>query len=281
MSREILIYCDESDASGAHFGHFYGGALVESTHLAEVVDRLTRRKAELNFMGEVKWQKITQTYAEKYLALLDTLFDLLGEHKLKLRVMFTQNAFRPQEAIRRQEDEAFFKLYYQFVKHAFGLGHAGRADSETKVRLLFDSLPDTAERCAAFKGYVLGLNQSRAFRSARIRIQDDQIAEVDSHDHVILQCLDIVLGAMPFRLNDKHREKPAGSRVRGKRTIAKERVYKHILMRIRHLHPNFNIGISTGTPNGLDDRWAMPYRHWRFVPAEAEYRPELTKRGHP
>lgn len=279
MSREIIIYCDESDSSGRHFGNFYGGVMIESIHLREVNERLHRRKAELNLMGEVKWQKITEPYADKYIALIDTVFDLVTERKLKLRIMFTQNALQAPEAVRRQSDEAFFKLYYQFVKHAFGLAYAGNAPHETKVRLYFDSLPDTAERCAAFKGYVCGLNHARNLRAARVRIQEDQIAEVDSKEHVLLQCIDIVLGAMPFRLNDKHKEKPMGSRVRGKRTIAKERVYKHILKRIRLIQPNFNIGINTGTPTGVEDRWQMPYRHWRFVPSGAEYRPELTKRG--
>ena len=38
---------------------------------------------------------------------------------------------------------------------------------------------------------------------------------------------------MAFRLNDKHKIKPPGQRTRGKRTIAKERLYKHISQRIR------------------------------------------------
>lgn len=263
--------------TGPHYGNFYGGILVESAHLSEVIERLQQKKTELHFNGEVKWQKITQPYAAKYMALIDTLFDLAGEGKVKLRIMFTQKAYLPPEPIRRKADEAFLKLYYQFVKHAFGLQYAGDASGETKVRLYFDWLPDTEERNANFKGYVCGLNSSLAFRRARLRIQEDQIAEVDSKDHVLLQCLDIVLGAMPFKLNNKFKEKPEGSRTRGKRTIAKEKVYKHINKRIRGLYPGFNVGVSTGTPNGIEDRWAMPYRHWRFMPRDAQYDSTLTK----
>lgn len=277
MSRELSIYCDESDVAGPHYGNFYGGILVESGHLAEVIERLEQKKTELHFNGEVKWQKITQPYAGKYIALIDTLFALIGEGKVKLRIMFTQKAYLPPEQIRRQADEAFLKLYYQFVKHSFGLQYAGDAGGETKVRLYFDWLPDTKERCANFKGYLGGLNSSTAFRRARVRIQEDQIAEVDSKDHVLLQCLDIVLGSMPFKLNNKFKEKLEGSRTRGKRTIAKEKVYKHINKCIRGLYPHFNIGVSTGTPNGIEDRWAMPYRHWRFVPRGALFDGTLTK----
>ena len=74
----------------------------------------------------------------------------------------------------------------------------------------------------------------------------DQIAEVDSHEHSILQAVDVVLGSMQFRLNDFHRAKPPGQARRGKKTIAKEKLYKRISQRIRSIYPNFNIGISTG-----------------------------------
>jgi hypothetical protein len=58
--------------------------------------------------------------------------------------------------------------------------------------------------------------------------------------------MDIILGAMAFRLNDLHKEKLDGSNKRGKRTIAKENLYKYILAEIRSFYPNFNIGITTG-----------------------------------
>ena len=96
---------------------------------------------------------------------------------------------------------------------------------------------------------------------------------------VLAQCLDVVLGAMAFRLNDKHLEKPPGEKRRGKRTVAKERLYKAILADIRQLKPGFNIGISTGTGGDPTARWKAPYLHWRFVPSEMGYRGELTKRG--
>jgi len=55
MALEYIIYCDESAGKGAHFSDFYGGALVQSTHLNEVVSTLRAKKAALNFNGEVKW----------------------------------------------------------------------------------------------------------------------------------------------------------------------------------------------------------------------------------
>jgi hypothetical protein len=92
---------------------------------------------------------------------------------------------------------------------------------------------------------------------------------VTSREHILLQCLDIVLGVMHFRLNDKHLEKSEGKHRRAKRTVAKERLYKSILEEIKLIKPDFkhfNIGISTSA--SLPNRWKEPYLHWNFVPKD-------------
>jgi hypothetical protein len=281
MSRELIIYCDESDSSGKHFSNFYGGALVESMHLDDVLSRLASKKASLNLHGEVKWQKITEPYAQKYIDLATEVFDLVREGKLKLRIMFTQNYFSAHRLTTEQRENGFFLLYYQFIKHAFGLKFAAQPGlPHTGVRIYFDKLPDTAEKCLAFKGFVSGLNQNSEWRRAGVFIRQDQLAEIDSKEHDILQALDLVLGAMQFRLNDKHKEKPEGSHRRGKRTIAKERVYKHILEQICLTYGGkaFNIGTNTGKPNGMQHLWSDPYRHWLFKPSDGAIRPEFSKK---
>ncbi|MEN9396252.1 MAG: hypothetical protein RLZ81_782 [Pseudomonadota bacterium] len=280
MARELILYCDESDSSGKHFANFYGGALVESAHLAEVIARLESCKVRLNLLGEVKWQKITEPYAQKYMELVSEIFSLVREGRLKLRIMFTQNYFSAHRLTSEQRENGFFLLYYQFIKHAFGLKHGGQPQFQAAgVRIYFDKLPDTAEKCAAFKGFVTGLSKGADFRRAGIVIRHDQLAEIDSKEHVVLQALDLVLGAMQFRLNDKHKEKPEGSSRRGKRTIAKERVYKHVLSEIRATYGGkpFNIGTNTGRPQGMLSLWIDPYRHWLFKPADGAIRPEFAK----
>ena len=75
---------------------------------------------------------------------------------------------------------------------------------------------------------------------------------------------------MAFRLNNKHRVKPEGQARRGKKTIAKEKLYKHILGRIREVYANFNIGESTGIQGDPANRWRHPYRHWKLIPKNHE-----------
>ncbi|NLS93245.1 MAG: hypothetical protein GXX96_13905 [Planctomycetaceae bacterium] len=66
MSLEYIIYTDESDKKGKFYSNFYGGVLVRSVDLQGIIDRLEARKILLNMHQEVKWQKVTGNYLEKY-----------------------------------------------------------------------------------------------------------------------------------------------------------------------------------------------------------------------
>lgn len=101
------------------------------------------------------------------------------------------------------------------------------------------------------------------------------MAEVNSKKHLPLQVMDVVLGSMCFRLNDKHKERAIDGK-RAKRNIVKERLYKYIRRRIWELHPGFNIGVTTPITKQAD-LWERPYLHWNFVPKKFTKNDELTK----
>ena len=274
---EYVIYTDESDKKGDFFSDFYGGVLVRSSDLDSVIRRLEETKEVLNLHKEVKWNKVSAAYLEKYVTLMDVFFDFIEHDIAKVRIMFTQNRNVAVGLTREQRSESYHILYYQFLKHAFGLYHATSGDP-VRIRINMDQLPREKERNAKFKAFIEGLNKNPQMRRAGVRFHRDQIAEVKSHDHVLLQCLDVVLGAMCFRLNDKHLVKQEGSNRRGKRTLAKHKLYVYIRERICRLHPNFNIGITTGSHGDWSNTWNHSYRHWRFVPHEHTIDSSKSKR---
>jgi hypothetical protein len=132
-----------------------------------------------------------------------------------------------------------------------------------------DDVPVTQEKFDNFRDYLSSLTSFPVFNRNRIVIRKEDIVDVDSKRHVILQAVDVVLGSMQFRLNNKHKAMPAGKKRRGKRTRAKERVYKRINQLIQETRPHFNIGMSTGHDTGPEDRWLHSYRHWCFVPTDS------------
>jgi len=277
MSRELILYCDESERRGRYFSNFYGGLLIPAEHFPSVSAGILELKDSLGLRAELKWSSITPSVSGRYCEMLTALFEEVRLGRVKLRVMFTQNRHVPILS-REQREIGYHLLYYQFIKHAFGLQYGGSEGHDTRIRVFLDKMPTTREQASMFKGYIGALSLRPEFRRARIRFSTDRISEIDSKKHILAQCLDIVLGAMSFRLNDKHKDKPAAARRRGNRTIHKEKVYRHINGMIRDLYPGFNIGISTGQPNGPTDRWTHPYRHWLFVPQNAARDDSLTKR---
>jgi hypothetical protein len=277
MSQEFIIYADESTQKGNYYSNFYGGALARSADIDNVRRILREAKQERNLFNEIKWSKVSAQYLDKYIGVMDQFFALVQQDLIKVRIMFTQNAHVPVGLDAYQRENSYHLLYYQFIKHAFGLSYANAGQEPIHLRIYLDKMPDTREKNAQFKAYLRGLQDAAHFRQARINIREDQIAEVDSHQHDLLQCLDVVLGAMQFRLNDQHKVKPPESARRGKKTIAKEKLYKHIHKQICQMHPHFNIGVSTGTKGDRTNRWRHSYRHWLFIPGEYRHDGSQTK----
>lgn len=265
-----ILYCDESSDKGRFFSNFYGGGLLRASDRQAIEAELAAVKHEASLNGEAKWTKISEYNENAYIKFVDTIFDFVESGQLKLRVMFTQNINRPQNLADYQIGNEYFLLYYQFIKHAFGLRYCNpeRARS-VSLSVFLDDVPDTKEKLESFKEYLSSLSAYPIFSRARITVAKEEIVDVDSSKHLILQAVDVVLGAIQFRLNDLHKAKPEGAKRRGKRTRAKERVYKHILARVRAIYPNFNIGVSTGQADGPSSKWLHPYRHWCFVPADS------------
>ena len=267
--RNYVIYLDESSKAGTFYSNFYAGALIKAEDRQPISEALAAKKDELNLFSELKWVKVTDQYLEKYLEFTEFFFEYVKSGRIRIRVMFSQNFHKPIGLTKEQQDLGYFILYYQMIKHAFGLKYCNpNALDRVYFQLLFDDVPHSSNKFEAFRSKLSNIPNLRDFEGSQIFIPKHGIAEIDSKSHTILQDLDIVLGAMHFRLNDLHRVKPNGSRRRGRRTIAKEKLYKRINKKIREIQPGFNIGVSTGTRNGYHDRWLQPYRHWLFIPKE-------------
>ena len=279
MSKRYIIYCDESDTKGRFYSHFYGGALIEAAKQEAIHHELQDLKVELNINnGEMKWQKITLPYVEKYIQFVDKTFDIVSRGDMKLRIMFTQNRHVPllQEY---QVDNEYFLLYYQFIENAFGLRYSVGDDEAASAAVLLDDVPQNAEKLDQFKTYMSSLSEFPIWKRAGFSIAYEDITDVNSKDHNILQALDVVLGGIQSRLNEKHTRVVPPAKRRTKRARAKDLVYKRIKERIFEIYPNFNVGISTGTPNGAEDRFNHLYRHWLFLPANAKLDESQTKKA--
>src|SRR5687768_5017359 len=130
---------------GIYFSNFYGGALISSTDLHYAERLLANKKLELNLLKEVKWEKVTTNYCDKYIQLMNCFLGLVKENKIKIRIMFTQNIFIANNLTDYHREHEYFILYHQFVKHAFGLNFSNPSKEYLRVRVYFDRLPVNTE----------------------------------------------------------------------------------------------------------------------------------------
>lgn len=265
----IIAFCDESAKRGPHFSNFYGASIVLSEHLEQVDSSLREFYDKAGITSEIKWNNVNPSLEERFIGFSDLFFDHIESGRLKTRLMFTQNLYRPIGLTRDHLRQQYFLLYYQFIKHGLGLQHYGAEFGARDLELICDQFPDTSKQADEFRKFLLGLND-RHFGQQGLNLAPENIGEAKSHRHMILQGTDLVLGAIQFKLNGLDKAIPQGKRRRGKKTLAKERVYRHILNRIWRIYPNFNIGASTGTQGDLRNRWRHPYRHWKMVPYNYE-----------
>lgn len=135
MKKQYLIYADESHRKGKYFSNFYGGALVNYTELEKISNKLNAKKEELGLFQKVKWTKVTEQYLDNYLELINYFFEFVKSNKIKIRIMFRQNALVPQNLSREQEEK-----------------------DQVVLKLYFDKLPDTKKKNKEFKGYIYALN---------------------------------------------------------------------------------------------------------------------------
>lgn len=264
---EYILYCDESCQEGPIVSNFFGGCLVSFKDYENITEALKAKKTELHFFGEVKWTKVTENYLSKYIDIMNLYFSFIKSGKLKVRIIFRCNEDMPKTA--SKPEDKYFDLYYRFIKNAFGLKHLSSEEKPLYLRVYLDQLPNARRKISKiFKQRLIDLPSTYGFANSPIVIREGDVAEVDSHEHAILQCLDVILGAMYYKLNQLNLVIPEGEDSRGKRTVAKEKLFEHINQHIKDIFPNFDIAKTTELKerDSVLSYWEDPYRHWRFIP---------------
>ncbi len=256
---------------------FMVGALINLSDVNLIEKSLNNKKEELNLKGEIKWTKVTDNYLDKYIEMINLFFKFIKDGKIKVRIMFAQNAFVSDGLTKEQTDNEYSILYYYFLKDAFGLKFSNNTPFKNKVNfsLYLDDLPCSENQKKGLKNSMFRYNYELKQNNTEIT----EIVEIDSKRHVIQQCMDIILGSMNFKLNDFDKIKDEETGKRSKRTIAKEKLYKVINKNIREIRKGFNVGMSTSNDGDVTNIWKHQYRHWNFISKYSHFDKTLTKKA--
>ena len=265
--RRYILFCDEAFNSqrDLRYHHYYGGLLIDERFVDQLERTLDRLARSSGLSGELKWGKVDARSAEAYMEVAAGFFDELAQGYFRVRVLFLDRYLRPSNLIKRSRQEQFFTLYYLFVTRAFGWSVAPfERDEVLTLRFYLDQLPDAGEARSRFKRFLGSIGSTRRFEGIRLHIPEDGISEIDSRRHRIAQLVDLLIGALGFRMNRLHRTSGRKG-TRGNRTRAKDRVSKAIQDRLRDFGIK-NIGITTGMRGNPLAMWQDPIRLWRLEP---------------
>lgn len=252
QQERYVIVCDESTRHGLNYSYFYGGAMVKESKYQKINDVLSLYSMSKG-LGEVKRTKITLTNYSDYIELLDLFFTYVKSSDIKARVMFAKN--EELDCLPKSVDETYCKFYYLFLRYAFSIYYAKQNIS---LRLVFDDLPETKEACKKFKSYlVTNLNSIVVNNGNKVSVISDDIEEVDSKKHMILQCMDVIMGLVDFHLNATQEERAS------KRGQARSHVWKFVMAKIYEIHENF-ILTETTMPIYSHRGWIDIYKHFVF-----------------
>ena len=266
--REFILIADESTQKGPLYSNFFGGLLIPSDRVEPVSSALAAEKLRLNLHNEVKWKKTSLNYLQKYIQLVSFFFDFVRSGDVKVRIMFTPNSLLPRKLSKQHRANKYSLLYYQFIKHAFDYRFSNLGPGRIYLQIRLDNLPGTPRQKQEFFAFLYALNvHSKEFLTSsdgEFYIRPTGIGEIDSRESDLLQCLDVVLGAMQFRLNRGYATVDPATRKFAGKTIAKDKLSTHIINLVRGIVPDFQPGRNPWVHPDL--RWQTPYRHWIFRP---------------
>lgn len=253
--NEYVIICDESNKKDVNYSYFYGGAMLLENKYQKISEILNNYKNKFGFT-ELKRTKITIANYKSYIDILDLFFTFVKSGDIKIRIMFSPNSELMH--IPKHENFTYTKLYLAFIVNAFNIFYAKK---NIKLRLIFDDLPETKEQCSTFKKCLytkINKNISKNKLCNKAKIKKDAIEEVDSKKHIILQCVDVIVGVTDFFLNTTPEEIN-----QSKRAFAKNQVWQYVKSQIYLMNPNF-ILTETTKPVYSHKGWIDNYRHFVY-----------------
>lgn len=261
-----VLYADEAYTHNDSLPHrrFYGGCLLEA-RLREQYDReLSDLRLRLGLQGRVKWNKVRPFNIVRVREIVNLFLDWVENGTVKLRVMWL-----PQQIVEAQSEHfqeyGYYILYYFFVTYGFGLKFHDVGD--VRIEFLPDTLPDGPEKRASFRRFLMQAHTSNRFADGS-DFSIIRVSGVGEEHHMLLQCVDVIIGALGFILNDGH-VVISGDGKNSEWTIQKENFARFIIDRLNGIciaqgrEPYI---INRDTRVGFDSEAAVPIKvnNWRF-----------------
>ncbi len=187
MNDQIHVYCDES----CHLEHDQASAMVlgavwcPASHRAMLSRKIKSIKKAYGMAPgfEIKWVKVSPARLDFYCAVLDLFFDEALLHFRALVVPDKQ--LLNHERFSQNHDAFYYKMWYQLLNPMLVPDHHYR---------IFLDIKDTQCQSKTTRLHQILCNANQDFERERIQ----SIELVHSHDVLLLQLADLLIGALAY-----------------------------------------------------------------------------------
>ena len=189
MDKTFDIYCDESCHLENDHKDFMFLGLVSSAYNQVRLhsSQINELKRKHNFYAEIKWSKVSQSKYHFYSELIDYFFAT----DLKFRAIGVDKSKINHQLFSQTHDEFYYKMYYQLLNY--------------KINSLYcyNVYLDIKDTLSARK--VRKLREILNVRYGVFR----NVQNIRSHESVLMQLTDFLLGAISYYKNDKEKKNQA------------------------------------------------------------------------
>ena len=183
------VYCDESCLEGifdknAHKHAVIGGVWIPATSRDEVKNKLKEIKHKHHVHGEIKWNKLTNTYINLYKEVIEYFFN---SYNFRFRAIVINTDEINNEQYNNSSGElGFYKFYYQLIQHWLYEGN----------------------EYVCFLDHKINSNRHRLRELHRILSYSTNakvinVQALHSHESLLIQVADILTGIIAAKFNNE------------------------------------------------------------------------------
>ncbi|MBU2921499.1 DUF3800 domain-containing protein [Winogradskyella psychrotolerans] len=189
MSKTFNIYCDEScHIENDHKKYMFLGSVSSAYNQVKLhTENINDLKKKHNFYAEIKWSKVSKSKLRFYLDLVDYFFAT----DLQFRTVGVEKSKINNDAFNQDYDDFYYKMYYYLLNH--------NLSSLYKYNVYLD-IKDTL---SAYK-----VNKLKDILNTKFGVFRN-VQNIRSHESIIMQMADFLMGAISYLHNDKHQQNKA------------------------------------------------------------------------
>ncbi len=250
------------------YHYFFGGIFGLESDLDRLDFALKNIVKKHGVNTEIKWNKVSPKYMDCYKEMVDCLTDFILCHNIKYRQMFKDRSYHYENDEDTSDLDIQFKLYYQFLKHAFGFQYLPFLPNYEKHEILLRLDGHSSQKHKdELDKFVVDLPRILGRLDIEIKV-----TYIDSSKFLRLQVCDLLMGAAGYKGNKVDKRRPNNQRGMTKNQKLKLELADYIYEKLRYINTQdrgskaFSWFETTGTDGMKQNYFNHKMRIWKFIP---------------